>query len=134
MILPPVALAALAVGLVGLITLWVGLPLWRGELPEEAADPATVALLSEREAVLADLRDLDAARNEGRVTESDYAELRGELMARGAAALQSLDRLAATTDGASVRLAEAIEADVRAAAQSDPNAAAAVAPLESRGA
>jgi Flp pilus assembly protein CpaB len=103
-------LAALLV-VAGLLA-YVGRPLWRGEGDAPPADPRAVALLLEREAVLAALRDLDADHAAGRLPDEIWRTLRADAVARGAAVLAALDDVAADAAGNSARYTEAIEAEV----------------------
>lgn len=112
-----VALVVAAIALVAGLVAWVGLPLWRGDAGGDVPDPRVVALLAEREATLAALRDLDADHADGRVTDADYAALRAEAVARGAAALDALDALARDAAGRNARLLEAVEREVAALAE-----------------
>jgi hypothetical protein len=110
---------AAATGLVVLLAAWISLPLWRGGAPVLPPDPRAVALLAEREAVLATLRDLDADLAAGRITAEEHAPLRARAVQRGVVTLAALDRLEADYAGQAARLAAAIEADVVAARQAE---------------
>lgn len=110
--------AVLVSGLVAAVAWWVSMPLRRGELPLDAPDQRAVALLAQREAVLASLRDLEADHASGRVADAPYAAQRTELVTRGAATLAALDAVAADLGGRAAALAEAIEAEVAAASGS----------------
>lgn len=116
--------AAIAV-LVVAVTVYVGRPLLGGGAALAPADRRAVALLTEREALLATVRDLDADRASGRLDEPDYQRLRAESVQRGAVLLAALDTLAAEADGATARLSAELEAEV--AARVDPAAAVAIA-------
>ncbi len=59
-----------------------------------AASPAD-DLITQREAILIELRDLDFDHAVGKVGEEDYAVQRARLVARGAEVLRSLDQLPA---------------------------------------
>ena len=94
---------------------WVLAPLRRDLPPREPADPRVLALLAEREALLATLRDLEADHRDGRLSEANYAPLRAGVLSRGSAVLAALDRLAAERSGEVAELAAELERDVVAA-------------------
>ncbi|MFQ5460892.1 MAG: hypothetical protein ACE5EL_08870 [Anaerolineae bacterium] len=108
------AVAVVAAGAAFMV--WIALPLWRGSEPEEAPDQRAVALLAEREAILAALRDLDSDLARGRIDDQEHATLRTTTAARGAAVLAALDAVGAESAGSSRRIAAALEADVRTVA------------------
>jgi hypothetical protein len=101
---------ALAFGL-GVWT-WVLRPLWTGEVDASGVDPRVLALLAEREAALAELRDLDADHRDGRLSGEDHQELRAEVLARGASILAALDRLAEQEVGGAAQRARWVEAEL----------------------
>lgn len=107
-------IAALAVGLTGVVVAWVGRPLWRSEPPLPPPDPRAVALLARRQAALAALRDLEADRASGRLDEDAYVSLRAEMTASGAATLAAIDRVSAEAAEGSEAAVRRIEADVAA--------------------
>jgi hypothetical protein len=113
--------------MVGALAVFVGRPLLGGSEALEPADPRAVALLSEREAVLATLRDLDADHASGRLGDDDYTVLRAEAMTRGGQVLAALDAIAAQSAGETAALTAAIEADVAALEQAAVPAPVAVA-------
>jgi hypothetical protein len=98
-----------------LVAAWVTRPLWTGDAPERPWDPQAVELLLRREAVLADLRDLDAEWAAGRVAAAEYQPRRADLVAQGAATLAALDALAETSGLAADRRLAQVERDVAAA-------------------
>ena len=106
---------------------WALAPLRRpvDEGPEGA--PAAARWLTEREAALAELRDLDADRADGRLAEADWRPLRAEAVARGARALAALDALAArgaaseADDVPQEAPAEAVAEHAAAPADGDPS-------------
>lgn len=109
--------AALALLALAFALAWVAAPLWRGAPAPTADDPRVVALLAEREAILAALRDLDADAADGRLAPDDHRALRVETVARGAAVLAALDAVAAgdrPPSPSAAHPADAVEADVRA--------------------
>lgn len=108
------ALLVLGAGtlLVLAVVWWIAMPLLRGGPAWEPEDPRAVALLAEREAALAELRDLDEDHQDGRLSDEDHARLRAEALARGAAALQGLDVLSEARKGESAALSAEIEAEV----------------------
>lgn len=110
--------AGAAVLALGLALAWVAAPLWHGAPAASVDDPRVVALLAEREAVLAALRDLDADAAAGRLAPEDHRALRAESVARGAAVLAALDAISehrgAPSAPAAAHPADAVEADVRA--------------------
>jgi hypothetical protein len=75
---------------------WIGAPLWRAQPADETAEPRVLGLLVEREAALANLRDLESDFAAGRIGPEAYATQRADLVARGAAVLAALEALAAT--------------------------------------
>jgi hypothetical protein len=97
-----------------LILTWVLRPLWQrhAQMPESA--PLALALLAEREASLASLRDLDFELQAGRIGSERHARLREDLLARGARVLSALDRLSEDRAGETARLTAALEAEVAA--------------------
>ena len=64
-------------------------------LHEKQLDPAD-ALLAQRDALLAALRDLDFDHTTGKITAEDYAPQRAKLVAEGAALLRQLETLGVT--------------------------------------
>lgn len=112
-------LGAGALACVGAVA-WVVWPVLRGTFPLAPPDPRAVALLARREAILANLRDLDADRADGRLSEAEHARLRAEVVMQGTAVLAALDRIAATAASRTDALVAAIEADVGAAARGAP--------------
>lgn len=67
----------------------------RGEIPEidlEASGPRT-ELLQERARLYADLKELEFDLQAGKLSESDFAELRHKIESRAATVLQQLDRI-----------------------------------------
>ena len=103
------------VALVLPVAYWVLRPLVVGELPVSPPDPKAVALLSEREAALASLRDLDADLRDGRIGEEGHAATRSMLVERAAQVLEALDRLGEQREGQSAALADDLERQVLAA-------------------
>jgi hypothetical protein len=103
-----------AIALVAVVVAWVALPLWRGAGPEPPPDPRIVGLLTEREATLAAIRDLDADLALGRIGADEHRARRAELVARGAVVLEVLDAATARSAGEAEVLAAEVEADVRA--------------------
>jgi hypothetical protein len=101
--------------LVVVVAMYVGRPLLGGAAALDPVDPRAVALLTEREAVLATIRDLDADHAGGRLPESDYQRLRAESVQRGVTLLAALDGLAAEAAGATAALSAELEAEVAAA-------------------
>ena len=71
-------------------------------------------LLTERNRLYAELRDLDAAYRAGEILEADYRSQRGAMVAQGVEILQSLDNLPDADR-------DAIEAAVRAARADQPS-------------
>jgi len=124
------ALAAvgLVVAIAVLVVAFVGRPLWTGEGDPPPADPRAVALLAQREAVLATLRDLDADHAAGRLPEADWQSLRAQALARGAATLAALDQVAADAAGSTADWMAIIEAEVAAAQPAVAPAAPSAAP------
>ncbi len=109
-------LVALVVGAVAVaVAVYVMRPLLGGAEALDEADPRAVALLAMREGVLATLRDLDADRADGRLSEADYQALRAESVAQGAQVLATLDRVAADSAGRTAAIARHIEDEVAAA-------------------
>jgi hypothetical protein len=107
------AVALVAGGLLCLAAaLWVVRPLWRGAPTREPVDPRAVALLAEREALLATLRDLDADARAERLGADDHARLRAESVDRAARVLTALDVLAAENAGRTAEIVAAIEREV----------------------
>lgn len=107
---------------------WVVWPVLRGTFPLAPPDPRAVALLARREAILANLRDLDADRADGRLGEAEHARLRAEVVQQGAAVLAALDRIAASAASRTDALVAALEADIGAAARGAPEPPAPDAP------
>ena len=110
----------LLLAIVGLLLIvpslaWVLAPLRRDLPPMEPADPRVLALLAQREAALASLRDLEADHRDGRLGEANYAPLRAQLLARGASVLAALDRLAAERAGEMADLTAELEQAIVAA-------------------
>jgi len=108
------SLIILAVLVTLVVAAWVVAPLVRGVVTLDPPEPRAVALLARREAILASLRDLDADHADGRLGAADHAALRRDLVARGAATLAALDRLAADAAGRAAALAADVEAEVEA--------------------
>jgi hypothetical protein len=110
--------------LVAAVVLYVGGPLLGGAEALDPVDRRAVALLTEREALLATLRDLDADRASGRLGEADYQRLRAESVQRGVTILAALDSLAAETAGATATLSAGLEEEIsRASGQAGAAAA-----------
>jgi len=110
-----VAAAILGAAFLGALAIvgWAVWPLRAGAEPAVPADPRVVARLLDREAALAELRDLDADHAAGRLADAHWRALRDAAVARAARALAALDRLgadrASAVDRAERWLAEGIE-------------------------
>lgn len=109
-------LALLGAGVIACLAAvaWVVLPVARGTVPLAPPDPRVVALLARREAILANLRDLDADRADGRLGEAEHARLRADVVQQGADVLAALDRISAVAARRAETLLAALEADVSA--------------------
>jgi len=82
----------LALSLVIIVAAFVAQPLLdRAAARREAASPAD-DLISQREAVLIELRDLDFDHTTGKIGDDDYAAQRARLVAKGAEVLRALDQ------------------------------------------
>jgi hypothetical protein len=106
--------ALIAVGISGLLVVWLALPLVRGDRPAAPPDARLLALLAEREAVLSGIRDLDADRSLGRIGSEEYELRRSALTERGVAILGTLDLLDKAAGVAMGKVAGQIEQDVAA--------------------
>ncbi len=111
---------ALTVGLLGLalailLVAWV-LAALRGDgrLPT-LADGGLLALLTERQALLASLRDLDADLAAGRMNAEAHAQLREDTLRAGSRLLARWDAAMARSRGSQAEALEAIESAVSAA-------------------
>jgi hypothetical protein len=109
-------LVAIAGGLVAVVATWVALPLIRGVPDAPSADPRAVALLAEREAVLATLRDLDADHAAARLDEVSYQAMRADAVERGVRVLGALDALETARAGETADLVAEIEREIAARA------------------
>lgn len=109
-------LALLGAGVIACLAAvaWVVLPVARGTVPLAPPDPRVVALLARREAILANLRDLDADRADGRLGEAEHARMRADVVQQGADVLAALDRISAMATRRAETLLAALEADVSA--------------------
>jgi hypothetical protein len=103
---------AVAVGAIACVVAWIARPLLQGGVREPTSSSAAVALLAQREAAIAVLRDLESDRADGRIAADDYERLRAEVVGEGTAALAALDRLAIARDRDGARRLAQIEAEV----------------------
>ena len=93
------ALALVAgVALAAIVVVLVALPFLREPVAEDdrldaptAADEARLALIEERDRVLAALRELEFDHRTGKITDEDYRREIGPLRQQAAAALRALD-------------------------------------------
>jgi hypothetical protein len=106
--------------LLALAVAWLAQPLWLGDEPAPPPDARAIALLSEREMVLAMIRDLDTDLALERIGSIAHGDRRVALVDRAAGVLAALDRLQAETSGEAARRAARIEAEVSARATTDP--------------
>jgi hypothetical protein len=111
---PALALTVIiAMALTAAVAWWIVAPLRRGVALSMEADPHAVALLARREAALATLRDVEADYRSGRISQSDYEEVRLEAIGEGAIVLSELDRLAENSQSATESVVAQIEAEVQ---------------------
>jgi hypothetical protein len=133
-----IALAALAL-LLTMLWLWQSLRLafvhvMTDEPPSAAVSVERSALLAEKKALLLALKDLEAERDSGKLSQEDFVELNDQYRTRARTALRQLDALLAPyRDDAKALLARAAEgggkrdADVDAEVQLAPGTCAACA-------
>ena len=112
-----IVLAAIIVG--GIIA-FIAYPLFTGsrDEPPEAPDELD-GLIAQRDAAYDAIRDLDFDFQLGKLSQSDYAELREKYKARAATALQQIDALGGNGPGAHI---EEEVAQLRAAKRAAPPA------------
>lgn len=82
----------LAIALCLLVAAFIARPFIEKALPQGEAARAS-DLITQREAVLIELRDLDFDHTTGKLAEDDYQTQRARLVARGAEILKALDQL-----------------------------------------
>ena len=90
---------AAGVALAAIVVLLVALPFLREPKAEDdrldaptAADEARLALVEERDRVLAALRELEFDHRTGKITDEDYRREIGPLRQQAAAALRAVDK------------------------------------------
>jgi hypothetical protein len=91
----------LALVIVVLVAWFVTAPL-RGRAPERSDDPAVAELAdleARKQAKYREIRDAEADRAAGKLTEEDYQRLDGELRAEAIEILKQIDRLQQRRDG-----------------------------------
>lgn len=91
-------IALLVVG--GVVAAFIGAPLYRRASPGMAGDDELEAAARRRDIAYAALRDLEADRGAGSLSETDYRRQRADGEERAAAALAALDAVAASGDEA----------------------------------
>jgi|GEM_PF-186632 len=115
-----IALAALI--LAGLVIAFIAYPLARATETEEgfapeveilSVDTPVEDLLFEHEANLKTLRDLDFDFQMGKLSETDYRELRARYAAQGVAVLQQLDEMAVGAAQTEAEIETEIEQEIR---------------------
>jgi hypothetical protein len=105
----------LDLALLGLVAYIVLRPLLNPAHGQDAqADPAD-DLLAERERLLGALRELEMDQATGKVTADDYAVLRPQLVAQGAAVLRQMDELAARPPRRKAQTARPVDDEIEAA-------------------
>jgi hypothetical protein len=83
----------LALALILLVVAFVARPIIDGRLhPESDSASPLDSLITQREAVLTELRELDFDHSTGKVGDEDYAAQRARLLAHGAEVLKALDQ------------------------------------------
>jgi hypothetical protein len=124
-----IALAALAL-LLTMLWLWQSLRLafvhvMTDEPPTAAVSVERSALLAEKKALLLALKDLEAERDSGKLSQEDFVELNDQYRTRARTALRSLDAMLAPYRGdAKALLARAAEDGVKASASEPAQPAA----------
>jgi hypothetical protein len=105
----------LSAALLGLVVYLIARPLLNQGRPKAGQPRPAAALEAERERLLAALRDLDLDHATGKVSPEDYAVLRPELVAQGAAVLRRLDALAVRPTGRRVAPSALVDDEIEAA-------------------
>jgi hypothetical protein len=124
-----IALAAAAL-LLTMLWLWQSLRLafvhvMTDEPPTAAVSVERSALLAEKKALLLALKDLEAERDSGKLSQEDFVELNDQYRTRARTALRSLDAMLAPYRGdAKALLARAAEDGVKASASEPAQPAA----------
>lgn len=96
-VLPWIFVALAAVGMVGaMVSLWASLSLALSSEPGTVASTsltseARMALLTEKEALLQELRDIAFERDAGKLSDEDFQELNDKLRAQARHVLHELD-------------------------------------------
>lgn len=124
-----IALAALAL-LLTMLWLWQSLRLafvhvMTDEPPTAAVSIERSALLAEKKALLLALKDLEAERDSGKLSQEDFVELNDQYRTRARTALRQLDAMLAPYRGdAKALLARAAEGGGKPSASETPQLAA----------
>jgi hypothetical protein len=92
----------LAVAILVLVAWFVSAPLRerRAEQPDDSADAELADLEARKQAKYRQIRDAEADRAAGKLTEEDFARLDAELRAEAVDILKRIDRLRAGREGA----------------------------------
>jgi zinc-ribbon domain len=99
----------LALALVLLVVAFVARPFLEKALPQGEVGRAS-DLVTQREAILTELRDLDFDHTTGKLAEDDYQSQRTRLMAKGAEILRAIDQLPSAVEPS--RVPDSMDAEI----------------------
>jgi len=84
---------ALALMILVALAAFVTMPIWRRGQPERSEDPARAELEARKQAKYRQIRDLEMDREQGKITQADWAQADAELRREAMAILRELDAL-----------------------------------------
>ncbi|MDQ3573043.1 MAG: c-type cytochrome biogenesis protein CcmI [Actinomycetota bacterium] len=83
----------LALMIIAALAAFVAMPLRRRGEPEPSEDPARAELEARKQAKYRQIRDLEMDREQGKITQADWARADAELRREAMAILREIDRL-----------------------------------------